>query len=81
MDGWIGKGRPLGSGRGRDLQEGARSAVPSGDGGDLTDAEAIGYTFLTPEHIADAIVHTIDQPWGVSLSDVTVRASGDYYIA
>jgi len=48
--------------------------------GDLTDPEAIGYGFLAPEHIADAIVHVIDQPWGVSISDVTVRASGDHYI-
>lgn len=55
--------------------------LQSGQAGELTDAESIGYTFLTPEHIADAIVHTVNQPWGVSLSDVTVRASGDYYIA
>ena len=48
--------------------------------GDLTDPEAIGYGFLAPEHIADAIVHAIDQPWGVSISDITVRASGDHYI-
>ena len=51
-----------------------------GDAGDLTDPEAIGYGFLAPEHIADAIVHAIDQPWGVSISDITVRASGDHYI-
>ena len=52
----------------------------SGDPGDLIDPEAIGYGFLAPEHIADAIVHAIDQPWGVSISDMTVRASGDHYI-
>jgi len=46
----------------------------------LTDPEGIGYAFLAPEHIADAIVHVIDQPWGVSISDITVRASGDHYI-
>ncbi|MCB2078338.1 MAG: SDR family oxidoreductase [Novosphingobium sp.] len=47
---------------------------------DLIDPESIGYAFLDPEHIADAIVHAIDQPWGVSISDVTVRATGDHYI-
>lgn len=47
---------------------------------EMTDPESIGYTFLSPEHIADAVVHVIDQPWGVSISDVTVRASGDHYL-
>jgi len=47
---------------------------------ELTDPESIGYAFLAPEHIADAIVHVIDQPWGVSISDVTVRASADHYL-
>ncbi len=46
----------------------------------MTDPESIDYAFLDPEHIADAVVHVIDQPWGVSLSDITVRASADHYI-
>jgi hypothetical protein len=25
-------------------------------------------------------VHVIDQPWGINLSDVTVRASGENYV-
>jgi NADP-dependent 3-hydroxy acid dehydrogenase YdfG len=48
--------------------------------GSLTDADDIGYAFLAPEHIADAIVHAVNQPWGVLVSDITVRASGDHYI-
>ena len=40
----------------------------------------IGYPSLAPEFIADAIVHAIDQPWGVSIGDVTVRATGDHFI-
>jgi NADP-dependent 3-hydroxy acid dehydrogenase YdfG len=47
---------------------------------ELTDPDSIGHAFLAPEPIADAIVHAIDQPWGVSISDITVRASGDHYI-
>jgi len=54
--------------------------IASGDPGELSDPESIGYGFLAPEHIADAIVHVIDQPWGVSISDITVRASGDHYV-
>lgn len=45
-----------------------------------TDPEAIDYSVLDPRFITDAIVHVIDQPWGVSISDMTVRATGDYYV-
>jgi NADP-dependent 3-hydroxy acid dehydrogenase YdfG len=44
------------------------------------DPESIRYLALEPQYIADAIIHAIDQPWGVSLSDITVRAAGDQYI-
>lgn len=47
---------------------------------DRLDAENIDYASLAPEHIADAILHAIDQPWGVSIAEVTVRAAGDYFI-
>lgn len=44
------------------------------------DADNIDYALLAPDHIADAIIHAIDQPWGVSIAEMTVRASGDYFI-
>ncbi|MCR8899602.1 SDR family oxidoreductase [Gordonia sp. GONU] len=47
---------------------------------ELTDADSIKYWLITPEDLADAVVHVIDQPWGISLSDVTVRASGEDYL-
>jgi NADP-dependent 3-hydroxy acid dehydrogenase YdfG len=47
---------------------------------DLMDPEAIKYFALSPELLADQIVFAIDQPWGVSISDLTVRASGDSYV-
>ena len=46
----------------------------------LSDPESIGYAALSPELLADQIVFAIDQPWGVSISDLTVRASGDDYV-
>ncbi|MEM9175982.1 MAG: SDR family oxidoreductase [Myxococcota bacterium] len=46
----------------------------------LTDVDGIEYFALAPELLADQIVYAIDQPWGVSISDVTVRASGDGYM-
>lgn len=44
------------------------------------DPENIAYAALSPDYIADQVIHTINQPWGVSLGDVTIRAAGDGYI-
>ncbi|MBK8198817.1 MAG: SDR family NAD(P)-dependent oxidoreductase [Acidobacteria bacterium] len=44
------------------------------------DPENAAYLALDPGFIADQVLHAIDQPWGVSLGDVTVRATGDGYI-
>lgn len=56
-------------------------AYQSGDlPAEYTDAEHIEYCVLAPEHLAQQIVYAINQPWGVSIGEVTVRASGDAYI-
>ncbi|MBX3705599.1 MAG: SDR family oxidoreductase [Pseudomonadales bacterium] len=44
------------------------------------DPDSISYVALAPEYLADQIVYAIDQPWGVSIGDITVRASGDGYM-
>ena len=44
---------------------------------DLASPESVGYFSLAPEYISDAILYVIDQPWGVLISDITVRASGE----
>lgn len=44
------------------------------------DAASMDYVFRAPEHIADAVVHAIDQPLGVSISEMTIRAAGDHFI-
>jgi len=46
----------------------------------LIDPDKIGYVALDPSFIADQVIHAIDQPKGVSIGDVTVRAAGDHYI-
>jgi NADP-dependent 3-hydroxy acid dehydrogenase YdfG len=46
----------------------------------LTDADKIAYISLGAGYIADAILHAIDQPWGVSVGDITVRAAGDHFV-
>ncbi|ORV47057.1 short-chain dehydrogenase [Mycolicibacter engbaekii] len=45
-----------------------------------TDIDSVQYWLITPEDLAEAVVHVIDQPWGISISDITVRASGEDYI-
>ena len=44
---------------------------------ELASPESVGYFSLAPEYISDAILYVIDQPWGVLISDITVRASGE----
>jgi NADP-dependent 3-hydroxy acid dehydrogenase YdfG len=47
---------------------------------ELSDPNNARYFSLSPELLADQIVFAIDQPWGVSISDLTVRATGDGYV-
>ena len=35
------------------------------------------YFLLGPEEIADQILYAINQPWGLSLGEVTIRATGE----
>lgn len=71
--GILGQNTPEYLGTMQAIQEG--SAAPS-----VLDAERPEYAMLAPEHIADAVIHALDQPWGVSIGDITVRATGDRYI-
>lgn len=47
---------------------------------ELANPENTAYVMLAPEYIADAVMHVINQPDGVAISDVTVRATGDHFI-
>ncbi len=44
------------------------------------DVEQSAYMSLDPNYVAEQIIHVINQPQGVSLGDVTIRATGDQYI-
>ncbi len=55
------------------LQEGAWPA-------EFRDRESMSHVPLEPESIADAVLLAIDQPWGVAVSDMTVRATGDCFV-
>ena len=46
----------------------------------MLDINDIEYFALDPSSLADQIIYAINQPWGVVITDMTVRASGDGYI-
>ena len=47
---------------------------------DEMSVDSIKYWGLAPEHLVDQILYAIDQPWGVVISDLTVRAANDRYV-
>ena len=61
-----------------------RAGAAAGHGGGLhpeeTDVDDVRYWAITPEDLVRQIVYAIDQPWGVTISDITVRATGEDYI-
>ena len=46
----------------------------------MLDKNEIEYFALDPDSLSDQIVYAINQPWGVVISDMTIRASGDGYV-
>jgi NADP-dependent 3-hydroxy acid dehydrogenase YdfG len=47
---------------------------------DETDVDHVRYWAITPEDLVRQIVYAIDQPWGVTIGDITVRATGEDYV-
>lgn len=47
---------------------------------DYDDVNSVKCWFLESEHVADNIIYCMDQPWGVSIGDMTVRSSGELFV-
>lgn len=47
---------------------------------EYTDVNSIKYWFMDPAYLADSVIYAMNQPWGVCISDITVRASGEPYM-
>lgn len=47
---------------------------------EMLDREDIAYFGLDPDSLTDQVVYAINQPWGVSIAEITVRASGEGYV-
>jgi len=63
------------------FRENAAKFMTPGESAGLTDPDNIHYWSISPQELAEQIIYVIDQPWGVSISDITVRASGDQYLS
>lgn len=48
--------------------------------GPAVDVDSTGYFAIQPEDVAREVIHAIDQPWGVVISDVTIRATGEMFV-
>ena len=48
--------------------------------GPAVDEDSPEFWAIEPATIAAEVIHAIDQPWGVVISDVTVRATGEDYV-
>lgn len=48
--------------------------------GPEADVDHPGYWAIQPEVVAAEVVHAIDQPWGVTISDITIRATGEHFV-
>lgn len=47
---------------------------------EASDVNSIQLWSLPADYLADNIVYVINQPWGVNISDITIRASGDLFM-
>jgi len=47
-----------------------------GDG--YKDANSPQYFLINPDDLTNGIIYALNQPWGVSISDITVRATGEF---
>lgn len=47
---------------------------------EVMDKEEIAYFSLDPDSLTDQVVYAINQPWGVSIAEITVRASGEGFV-
>jgi len=51
-----------------------------GDGDETRDVNDVRYWAPSPEDLAAHIVYAIDQPDGINVSDITIRATGEDYV-
>lgn len=66
--------------RGAQFAENAEKYYSGEMAAEQLDRDSVQYWTVTPEELAQNVVYVMNQPWGVSISDITVRASGEDYV-
>ena len=46
----------------------------------VVNQDSMGCAVLEPDYIADQVIYAINQPKGVTIGDITMRGSGDYFV-
>lgn len=46
----------------------------------MRDRDEMSYWSVTPQDLVDQVLYAVDQPWGITIGDITVRASGEHYV-
>ena len=47
---------------------------------EVMDKDNVAYFSLDPDSLTDQVIYAINQPWGVSIAEVTVRATGEGFV-
>jgi NADP-dependent 3-hydroxy acid dehydrogenase YdfG len=47
---------------------------------EVTSQDAMGCAVLEPDYIADQVIYAINQPKGVTVGDITMRGTGDFFV-
>jgi len=61
---------------GERIQQWMTGALPT----EARAVDDVSYWCITPEELAAQIVAVVDTPWGLNISDITVRATGEDYV-
>lgn len=65
---------------GAKTEEALKMGADAANHPEYQDRESIEYAGCDPDTLAENILYLIDQPWGVNISDITVRASNERYL-
>lgn len=69
---------------GQNFEKGVERATKLSQGEELPpgyfDVNSVQYWRLHPEAIVENIIYCINQPWGISIGDITVRSTGELYV-
>lgn len=61
---------------GEHMSQYANGTMPA----EMADPDSPRYWAIDPDQLTDQVMYAINQPWGVSIAEITVRATGEDYL-